>query len=116
MNAFLAPGVAEFPAGVTGFTAVIDLTHAMLRAARRAEWDEVSRIEAVRGEALAACFAGADAERDAAAFADGLRTLRALDTQVTALATAAMADLQQKMRALRTGSQALRAYESASTD
>lgn len=118
MNGRLADGVSEFPGAsmTTGFAAVIDLTHAMLSAARRAEWDAVAQIETVRGDALADCFAGSDMGRDGTAIAEAVRTLRALDTQITVLATEAMADLQQKMRLLRTGSQALRAYESASTD
>lgn len=96
-----------------GFAAVIDLTRAMLSAARRAEWDEVSLIEAARGDVLAACFAGADGVRDASAIADGVRALRALDAQIMLLATEAMADLRDKMCVLRTGRRALQAYQSA---
>jgi len=109
------PECAPQPPGTcaTGFAAVIELTRAMLSAARCAQWDEVSLIEAARSDALAACLAGADVGRDATAIADGVRTLRALDTQITLLATEAMADLREKMRTLRTGGQALQAYQSA---
>lgn len=114
MNGRPLEGASEPPGPcAAGFAAVIELTRAMLSAAQRAEWDEVSLIEAARGDALAACFAGADVGRDATAIADGVRTLRALDTQITLLATEAMADLREKMCVLRTGRRALQAYQSA---
>lgn len=108
-------GAAPSTAREAALAAVIGLARAMLNAAEDGNWEEVAKIEAARREEIATCFARTDAHGNAAVIADGIRTLLAIDHQIMLLATNGMGDLGDKLGALRTGSRALQAYESAGT-
>lgn len=108
-------GAASSTAREAALAAVVGLARAMLSAAEGGNWEEVAAIEAARREEIATCFACTAAHGNPAVIADSIRTLMAIDHQIMLLATTGMGDLGDKLDALRTGSRALQAYESADT-
>jgi hypothetical protein len=89
---------------------LLALSEAMLEHARQGDWDGVERLEAVRREALEACFAKAVTEAEATTARDYIERIMAADNALKALAMAARDEAGARLGELRAGRRAQAAY------